>query len=1051
MRGHHSSRPIVIVVSLLFIMIGPSFVPLFGGHGNATAYVVDKFQKDNKAQDRVDLHFRSPGLKDQAGVAVPRDGQIVKGSFMAEAVEWTAQGSFEHNSTEDFMSATHLEHVKVENGTVRLEDLPAELSISSSNSWGHGVTTGLNVGDELSLQDASGMAFRWDNVLSNASNEQENVILKVDKEGVTHCVYEDNSKGLDVYYARSEDGLHYSDFKYLDTTPSRFIPQQSPAMVVDGQDRIQVVYADGRTTPNDLDIFYTMSQDHGDHFSLETRVDHGGTFVQNNPSIAVDASGNIYVAWEDNRDGNTTIYFNKNFGTETRVTMTQYGYQLQPKLAVDTTGTVHILWRDNRTGRNEWRLHHAVLKPGATAFTGEDLIYWIYYGFDQYFPNIVAGDNGRVYVAWADNRTFEYNIYVSYSDDGQTFAEPVRVTPMLVRALQPSISYVHGTLHLTWYDFRDDGYTHIYYSNSTDGKSFTRTVRVDHANGTARQRSPAITGGLDGWPRVAWVDFRQHQSGDLFTTMGAPNHTANGTLEVWSDLGTRPYMFNGAEVLGDVPAGTAVNVIGRTSPDNITWSAPVIFTNSSSNLTPERYLHLEVQIVTNNSAITPHVSKVVVHYRRFAPGGTLISMEFEMEHPVSRVRADWGAPNGDDGITVSVSLDDCLSWTRLQNGTEAMMSSPADHMEYKIDLARMAFGSPGVEWLRMTYVEHSYPKDLSITVGDTRVWHFSGEFTAQAVITDLPEAFNDYLGSLAPGTGSGADNITVPIEVTSGQLGDLALKAISLDIALPPRLTGAGPGGTPEADEGQQVIFWVSVTERDGRPLTYQWTVNGEVLDNETKYTMSYMVPYGGTAPRTDSVSVVVSNGYLSVQKSWSLSVQPSNRAPVIESQMPELESVVVNSGKKAVDFQVNATDPDGDTLSYSWTLDGTQQGSNNNFYVLEPAKYSVGDHVVRVEVTDGKATVFREWSVIILPAGRPTTDNGWKYVVIYAIIALIVVLLCGVAFMESYRRASQGRRDQRKRIMAQEDGAAGGKKVPPAMKVQKPVQKKAGKVRPRA
>ena len=1048
MRGHSSGRPIVIVLALLFIMLGTSFTPLLGGPGIASASVVDKFEKDRKSQDRVDLHFRPPSLKDQAGIAVPRDGQVIKGSFQAEATEWTDQGMFEHNTTEDFMTASSLQHVKVDNGTVRLEDVPAELPLSASNSWGHGVTTGLNVGDELSLQDASGMAFRWDNVLSNASNEQENVILRVDKEGVTHCIYEDNSKGLDVYYARSEDGLHYSDFKYLDTTGSRFIPQQSPAMVVDDQDRIQVVYADGRTTPNDLDIFYTMSQDHGNHFSVETRVDHGGIAVQNNPSVAVDGSGNIFVAWEDSRDGNTTIYFNKNFGTDTRVTMSHYGYHLQPKLAVDTTGTVHILWRDNRSAKDEWRIYHAVLKPGAATFTGEALVYWIYYGFDQYFPNIVAGDNGRVYIAWADNKTFEYNVYVSYSDDGLNFVEPVRVTPILVRALQPSIAYLRGTLHLIWYDFRDDGYTHIYYANSTDGKSFTRTVRVDHSNGTARQRSPAIAPGLDGWPRVAWVDFRQHQSGDLFTTKGAPNHITNGTLEVWADLGSIPYMFNWAEIVGELPAGTAVEVAGMTSPDNITWSAPVMFTNSSTNLTPDRYLHLEIMVKTNNSAITPYVSRIVVHYRRFAPAGTLVSMEFQMEHPVSKVTAEWGAPDGDDGITVSVSLDGGLSWAKLENGTETGVASSENNMEYKIDLARMAFGSPSVQWLKITYIEHSYPKDLSITIGDTRVWHFSGEFTAQASISDLAKAFNDYLGSLGSGTGSGEDNVTVPVEVTSGQLGDLALKGLSLDIALPPRITGSGPSGTLEVDEGQQVIFWVSVSERDGRPLTYQWTVNGDVLDNATNYTMTYIVPYTGTAPRTDTVSVEVSNGYLSVRRTWNLNVEPSNRPPVIESQMPELESVVVDRSKKMVDFQVNATDPDGDTLSYSWTLDGTEQGSNSDSYVLEASKFSAGDHVVRVEVSDGKASVSREWSVIILPAGRPSTDYGWWYVAFYAIIALIVILLCGISFMEAYRNAKGGRRALRKSIMEQEDGAAGGKKVPPAMKVRKPVQKKAGKAR---
>ena len=1009
---------------------------LFGKDNSlASGAVVNIFNKDKKQATEVALKLRSANFKDTAGLSIPHDGVVIKGGFSVEATQWTQQGIIEHNSSQDFSTAKSLEHVKVDNGSVRLEDLGTDLVINEAQGWGHGISSGLEVADTLTLEKAPGMAFLWDTIISNASNEQENVVLKVDKEGVTHAVYEDNSKGLDVYYARAIDGVHYSNFKHLDTLNNRYIPQKSPDMVVDSTDALHVVYADGRTTTDDFDIFYTKSTDHGTSWSSEVRVDHGGTALQGEPSIAVDDEGNIYVAWEDNRDGNTTVYFNKNFGSDLRVSTVHKGYQLQPDLAVDTKGVVHIMWRDNRSAKNDWRIYHAILPQGATNFQNESLVSSVLSGEAQYFPTVEAGDNGRVWTAWSDDRAFEFNIYVSYCDNGINWSEPIRISPLFVFAVSPTLSYRDGTLHVAWYDYRDNYINHIYYTNTTNGKAFSQDIRVDHGNGTY-SRSPAIAAGTDGWPRVAWVDFRQHQAGDLFTTMGAQNHTSNGALQTWTDLGSKPYNFTDAEVLGDLPVGTSVDVLASTSSDNKTWSDPVHMLNDSKDLPADRYLQLTIRLSTNNTAVTPAVSWVTIHYRKFAPEGILVSSTLMTDFPVSEARVEWGAAFGEEGLIVSLSVDGGLSWIELTNGADASITTPGKEVAYKLDLARKSFGTPSFDYIRITYTEQSYPRDLSITVGDTKVWHYSGQFSDKARISNIATAVNDYIGSLSPSSIPQEGNITVPIEVTSGGLGDLKLSDLDLDIALPPKLTGFGPSGHPETSEGQPVIFWVSVTEQDGRPLTFKWIVNEAVMDNQTNYTMTYKVPYTPAAPRIDLISVEVSNGYLSVKKDWELSVLPSNRAPVIIAQMPALAAVIVDSKTNFVDFSVTATDPDNNTLFYTWSLDGTSQSSDTMNYTLDPKKTNVGDHLVRVEVSDGKAMVFREWTVIVL-ASTKTTKIGpdWKALALYALLAFVVLILCGVAFVESYRRARSGHREQRKVRMAQEDKVQARKVVRTAPK----------------
>jgi hypothetical protein len=1000
MRCERRARSLTVLTILLVMLVGCISQPLlYGKDGSiASGAVVNTFIKDKKESSEVALKLRPAIFKDSAGLSIPHDGVVIKGGFTVEATEWTQQGTIEHNSTQEFQTAKTLEHVKVFNGSVRLEDVPAELTLSASQAWGKGVLDGLEAEETLTLAKTPGMAFQWDSIISNASNEQENVVLKVDSAGVTHAVYEDNSKGLDIYYARSLGGIHYSDFKHLDTLTNRYIPQKSPELAVDSKDWLHVVYADGRTTTNDFDIFYTKSMDHGVDWSSEVRVDHGGTALQGEPAITVDDSGNIYVAWEDHREGNTTLYYNKNFGPDIRVSTSYKGYQLQPDLTVDTNGVVHCVWRDNRSAKNDWRIYHAILPPGATDFQDENMVAKLRSGLAQYFPTIEAGDSGRVWTAWSDNLAFEFNIYVSYCDNGVNFTDPERVSPLFVFAVSPAISYRDGTLHIVWYDFRDNNINHIYYINTTDGKGFSSNVRVDHGNGTMA-RSPAIAAGTDGWPRIAWVDFRQHQNGDLFTTVGTVNHTRNGTLQTWSDLGSTPQSFSGAEVLGDLPVGTFVDVLGSTSPDNKTWSSPVHMLNDSKDLPLDRYLHLTVFLSTNNTAVTPALSQITIQYRKFAPSGTLVSSTLTTDHPVSKARVEWGAPRGDEGLMVSLSLDGGLSWIPLTNGAEAQISTSGTALAYKLDMTRKGFGSPSVEYINILYTEHSYPKDLTVTVGDSKVWHYSGQFTEKVQISNLAKAMNDYLGSLSPGSVPQEGNITVPVEITSGGLGDVLLSDV--------------------------VIFWASVTEPDGRPLSFKWTINEVGLNNQTNYTMTYKVPYTPKAPRTDYISVEISNGYLSVKRDWELSVLPSNRAPIISSIMPADAAVIVESKTKTVDMSVTATDPDNDTLSYTWTLDGTSLSSDAMNCTFDPNKYSAGDHVVRVEVSDGKALVFNEWTMIILPGGKthnPTTD--WGEVLMYALLAFIVLLLCGVVFVESYRRARSGHREQRKHKMAQEDKA---------------------------
>lgn len=984
----------------------------------ASGLVVNSFEGDAA---KVTLRLRGPGFKDDTGIEIPSDGMVIDGSISLQGVPWTRSGVIEHMHDEDFQSGTSIEHVEMVNDTVILERISATVEHSQDDEWGNGASTGLVKGDTLELAKDEGMAFLWDNVLSNASNQQENIRLAVDDDGVTHAVWEDNRKGLDIFYARSVDGVVYEGHRPLDSLQDRFVPQQGPDIAIDDDGIIHVVYADGRTTDDDYDIFYTRSTDGGDNFQGEVRVDHGGTDYQFAPAVAVDASGSVHIVWEDNRDGNTTIYYSKDKGTEFRVTNRTDGHQAQPEIAIDQNGWAHVAYRDDSSLNGEWKVYHSRLAPGGTQFQDETRMNPGTIGTDQYSPVLEVAESGRIILAWHDDRAFNFNIYLSTSDNGINFTDPVRVSRMLVTGYSPTMDERDGVLHMAWYDYYD-GDANIYYRNSTDGGlSFNDIFKVNNDNSSKKQRSPALAAGVDGFPRVAWVDFRQHSAGDIFTTKGGTNHAPNGTLETWIDLGAAPYDHSTADWAGQIPLGVEIEVCGRTSNDNATWTDYVDMVTEPQNLTPGRHLNLRTNVTTKNRAYTPSITNLWANNTKYASTGSLVSSFQTTDNPVARATVEWDLEDQASEVEMHLTVDGGLSWTRFFNGTEASFEVPGTSLGYMVVLNRSSLGTPVLERVRIDHTEESYPADLELTIGDTSVWTYNGPFSGQAQITEIGDPIDDYIASL----NDPDELVTVPVELTGRTIGDVVLSDLELDIARAPLITDHGPRGTPTVVEGEEIVLWVSVHERDGRPLSYIWTVDGETIENMDNSTISYRPPYEEGDIRTDVVMIEVSNGHITIFQTWDLLVEPSNRLPVIETSYPEMGSVLIDKDRPPIVFSVDVFDPDGDTLTYQWVIDGVEvSGAEVDTFTFDPTDETAGEREIAIKVSDGTGSVQQVWNVIILPIEKDSTEEeDPTMMILMTIFLLLVIIACVIIFVETYRKARGNKRVQRKRLLDEEEG----------------------------
>jgi predicted secreted protein len=174
---------------------------------------------------------------------------------------------------------------------------------------------------------------------------------------------------------------------------------------------------------------------------------------------------------------------------------------------------------------------------------------------------------------------------------------------------------------------------------------------------------------------------------------------------------------------------------------------------------------------------------------------------------------------------------------------------------------------------------------------------------------------------------------------------------------------------------GGAITLNVSAGDPNGDPLSYQWSApQNWTLDDATIAQPTLTAPESPGETATIDVTVTDSEG---VQASGSVVVSTRpNTAPIISSLLPA-NSNLSRGGSTAV--AASASDPDGDMLSYSWSVgnsDWSYTGSGDEITLNAPDTAS-SSTMVTVTVTDtvGAST---SSTVIVntVPNGSPTVSS---------------------------------------------------------------------------
>lgn len=345
--------------------------------------------------------------------------------------------------------------------------------------------------------------------------------IGVDANGDFIIVWSDDCNGdKDIYcqaYASSGSAIG-GNFRVNDDVGSS--EQITPVIAVDASGHFVISWIDKRS--GTYHLYYQRYSSGGAALGANLRVNESG-WTQD-PSIAINSSGNFIIAWTDWRNGNADIYFQRYnssgtpIGGNTKVnTDAGSSWQGNSTVGMDGSGNFVVAWADDRNGGGDYDVYCQRYDSGGSALldnfrvnddVGSRISHWPAIGFDDY---------GNFVITWTDTRNLQYrwDIYCQrYDGNGTALGSNFVVNDdgTGFDQMYPSIAFADNAYFVVaWEDKRSgesdsekDIYGQVY--NNT-GTAVGNNFRINTDTGKNTQTLPEI--GIHGQTLIStWQDDR---------------------------------------------------------------------------------------------------------------------------------------------------------------------------------------------------------------------------------------------------------------------------------------------------------------------------------------------------------------------------------------------------------------------------------------------------------------------------------------------------------------------------------------------------------------
>lgn len=311
--------------------------------------------------------------------------------------------------------------------------------------------------------------------ISLGNGESSNPQIAVDSRGGIDLVWESfdsNTQASSTFFSRSKDGVNFSAPMDLCSAGDSC---GSPQIVVDGTNRISLVWAASSCLGCSQDVFYTRSTNKGASFSAPANLSNDPNPLVSVPQIAAGPGNNLNVVWSKGNSGSTAVYYARStngasFSTPTVLSIGAAGDSSFPQLALGPARFFNA--SQQRFGGNTAHTLRSTQCDAINAAWFNDVAGDIFFsrsvnhgvnfsapkavstptGSSGTEPYMAVDAEGRINIVWQDGASFNV-LFTRSNDGGVTFSKPRNVSSSPSFSFSPQIALDSiGNLNVTWFD-----------------------------------------------------------------------------------------------------------------------------------------------------------------------------------------------------------------------------------------------------------------------------------------------------------------------------------------------------------------------------------------------------------------------------------------------------------------------------------------------------------------------------------------------------------------------------------------------------------------------